>query len=84
MKLFFSCRRSVSSHPPLTFNNIPVARTNSQKRFGPQLDEKLNFEEQHKKVESNVNKTISIIHKLKMSFHDRHFLQFTSHSFGFT
>ena len=30
-----------------------------------QLDKKLNFEEQLKKVESNVNKTIGIIHKLQ-------------------
>ena len=57
----FSHKRSVSSHPPLTFNNIPVAQTNSQKHLGIQLDKKLNFEEQLKEVESNVNKTIGII-----------------------
>ena len=61
----FSHKRSVSSHPPLTFNNIPVAQTNSQKHLGMQLDKKLNFEEQLKKVESNVNKTIGIIRKLQ-------------------
>ena len=64
MKSFFSHKRSVSSHPPLNFNNIPVAQTNSQKYLGMQLDKKLNFEEQLKKVESNVNKTICIIRKL--------------------
>ena len=61
----FSRKRSVSSHPPLTFNNIPVAQMNSQKHFGMQLDKKLNFEEQLKKAESNVNKTIGIFRKLK-------------------
>ena len=83
-EVILSRKRSVSFHPPLTFNNIPVVQTNSQKHLGIQLDKKLNFEEQLKKVESNVNKTIGIIRKLKMSFHDQHFLQFTSHSLGFT
>ena len=44
-EVIFSRKRSVSSHPPITFNNIPVAPTNSQKHLGMQLDEKLNFEE---------------------------------------
>ena len=30
----FSRKKSVSSHPPLTFNNIPVAQTNPPKTFG--------------------------------------------------
>ena len=50
-EVIFSHKRSVSSHPPLTFNNIPVAQTNSQKHLGMQLDKKQfrNFEEQLKK-----------------------------------
>ena len=64
-EVIFSRKRSVSSHPPLTFNNIPVAQTNSQKHLGMQLDKKLNFEEHLKKVESKVNKTIGIIRKLQ-------------------
>ena len=64
-EVIFSCKRSVSSHPPLTFNNTPVAQTNSQKHLGMQLDKKLNFKEQLKKVESNVNKTTGIIRKLQ-------------------
>ena len=64
-EVIFSRKRSLSSHPPLTFNNITVARTNSQKHLGMQLDKKPNFEEQLKKVESTVNKTIGIIHKLQ-------------------
>ena len=51
-EVIFSRKRSVSSHPPLTFNNIPVAQTNSQKHLGMQLDKKLNFEEHLKKFES--------------------------------
>ena len=48
-EVIFSRKRSVSSHPPLTFNNIPVAQTNSQKHLVMQIDKKLNFEEQLKK-----------------------------------
>ena len=64
-EVIFSRKRSVSSHPPLTFNNIPVAQTNSRKHLEMQLDKKLNFKEQLKKVESNVNKTTGIICKLQ-------------------
>ena len=63
--VIFYHKRSVSYHPPLTFNNIPVAQTNSQKHLGMQLDKKLNFEEHLKKVEFKVNKTIGIIRKLQ-------------------
>ena len=41
----FSCKRTVSSNSPLTFDNIRFAQTNSQKHLGMQLDKKLNFEE---------------------------------------
>ena len=44
-EVIFSCKRSIASHPPLTFNSIPVAQTNTQKHLGMQLDKKLNFEE---------------------------------------
>ena len=64
-EVLFSRKRSIVSHPPLTFNNIPVALTNSQKHLGMQLDSKLNFEEHLSKVESKVNKTIGIIRKLQ-------------------
>ena len=64
-EVIFSPKRSVSSHPPLTYNNIPVAQTDFQKYLGMQLDKKLNFEEHFQKVESKVNKTIGIIRKLQ-------------------
>ena len=43
-EVIFSCKRSIASRSPLTFNNIPVAQTNSQKHMGIQFDKKLNFE----------------------------------------
>ena len=64
-EVIFSCKRSLVSHPSLTFNNIPVAQTSSQKHLGMHLDKKLNFEEHLSKVETKVNKTIGIIHKLQ-------------------
>ena len=65
-EIIFSRKRFVSSDPPLTFNSITVAQTNSQKHLGIQLDKKLNFEENLEKVESKVNKTIGrIIRKLQ-------------------
>ena len=64
-EIIFSRRRSTAYHPRLTFNNIPVAQTNTQKHWGMQLDKKLYFEEHLSKVESNVNKTVRIFHKLQ-------------------
>ena len=64
-QVIFSRKRSIASHPPLTFNNISVVQTNSQKYLGMQLDKKLNFEKHFNKVESKVNKTIDIILKLQ-------------------
>ena len=62
---FFPHKRSIASYPPVTLNNTPVAQTNSPKDLGIQLDKKLNFKEHHNKVESKINKTISIICKLQ-------------------
>ena len=64
-EVIFSRKRSITPHPSLTFNNIPVAQTSSQKHLGMHLDKKLNFEEHLRKVESKVNKTIAIIRKLQ-------------------
>ena len=44
-EVIFSAKRPITSHPPLTFNNMPVAQTNSQKHLEMQLDKKLDFEE---------------------------------------
>ena len=79
-----SCKRSTAYHPPLNFNNIPVAQMNSQKHLGMQLDKKLNFEEHLNKLESKVKKLSILFANYNMSFHERHFLQFTSHSLTLT
>ena len=63
--IIFSRKRVIVSHPPLTFNNIPVAPANSPKHLGIQLDKKLNFEEHLSKVKSEVNKTTGINRKLQ-------------------
>ena len=49
-EVIFFRKRSVESHSPLTFNNIPVAQTNSQKHLGMHLDKKLSFEEYLSKI----------------------------------
>ena len=67
-EVIFSRKSFMTSHPPLIFNNIPVALTNLQKHLGMQLDKKLHFEEHLNKVESKVNKTIGIIRKLQNVF----------------
>ena len=64
-EVVFSRKRSLVSHPSLTFNNIPVAQTSSQKHLGMHLDKKLNFEEYLRKVETKVNKSVGIIRKLQ-------------------
>ena len=48
------------------------------------LDKKLQFEEHLRKVVSKVIKTNGITRKLQNISHDRHFLQFISHSLGLT
>ena len=64
MDYFYSFKRSIVSHRPFTFNNVPVAQTNFQNHLlGMQFDKNLNFEEDLSKVESKVNKTIGIIRK---------------------
>ena len=73
---------SVASHPPLTFNNIPVAQTTY---FGIQLDKRLNFEENLSKEESKINKAIGDIRKLSNILPRSTICKsFISHSLGFT
>ena len=64
-QVVFSRKRSLVSHPSLTFNNIPVAQTSSERHLGMHLDKKLNFEEHLNKVETKVNKSDGIIRKLQ-------------------
>ena len=64
-EVVFSRKRSLVFHPSLTFNNIPVAPTSSQKHLGMHLEKKLNFEEHLSKVETKVNTSVGIIRKLQ-------------------
>ena len=64
-EVVFSRKRSSVSHPTLTFNNISVSQTSSQKHLGMHLDKKLNFEEHLSKVETKVKKSVGIIRKLQ-------------------
>ena len=64
-EIIFSFKRSIVSHPSLTYNSIPVAQTISQEHLGMQLVEKLNFKEHLNKVESKINKTIGKIRQLQ-------------------
>ena len=54
------------SHPSLTFNNIPVAQVCSQKHLGISLDNKLNFDEHLRNIQSEVNRIIGITRNLQM------------------
>ena len=47
IEVVFSCKyaKTKPTHPPLTFNNIPVARQPSTKHLGIILDDKLSFAE---------------------------------------
>ena len=64
-EVVFSRKKSLVSHPSLTFNNIPVAQKSSHKHLGMHLDKNLNFEEHLSKVETKVNKSVGIIRKLQ-------------------
>ena len=54
-----------STHPHLVFNNNNVSQTFSQKHQGVILDFKLAFEEHLNNVLAKVNKSISLLRKLR-------------------
>ena len=64
-EVVFSRKNIKISHPPLTFNNIPVAQVDSQKHLGISLDKKLNFDGHLGNSQSKVNRIIGIIRKLQ-------------------
>ena len=39
-EIIISCKKSIVSHPPLTFNRIPVAQTNFPQNLRMQIDKK--------------------------------------------
>ena len=65
LELIISGERTIISHLSLTFNDIPVAQTCSQKHLEMILVNKLSFEEHLLKVIPKVDKTIDVIWKLQ-------------------
>ena len=58
-------RKKQQNHPNISLNNIQVERSGHQKHFGLILNEKLNFKKHVDGAISKVNKSISVIKKLK-------------------
>ena len=63
LEVIFSRKTVKISHPSITFNTVPVARTTCQKHLGLNLDEKLSFYDHTNANIPKVNKGIGIIKK---------------------
>ena len=63
-EVIFSRKTVKVSHPSITFNTVPVARTACQKHLGLHLDEKLNFHDHINAKILKANKRIGIIKRL--------------------
>ncbi|MCH2389802.1 MAG: hypothetical protein MK234_03870 [Nitrospinales bacterium] len=63
IEIVFSCKyeKTKPIHPPLTFNNIPVARKSSTKHLGLILDERLVFAEHIKEAIDKAKKGIALM-----------------------
>ena len=66
-EVLFSRKSKVQFQLTLYLNNIQVERTSYQKHVGILLDEKLNFKQHIDSVMSKINKSISVIKKLRHS-----------------
>ena len=64
-EVIFSRKIKKQSHPPLSFNNIRVSQTSSQKHLGVILDEKLTFEEHKDMISAKIGKTLNLLRKLQ-------------------
>ena len=60
----FSRKTAKVSHPSITFNTVPVARTTCQKHLGLYLNEKLTFYNHINAKISKANKGIGVIKRL--------------------
>ena len=78
IEVVFSCKydKTRGIHPPLTFNNIAVARQKSTKHLGIILDEKLNFREHILESIEKAKKGLSLM-KFLSSFVNRKTLVLT-------
>ena len=63
IEVIFSCKyaKTKPSHPPLSFNNIPVARKPSTKHLGLILDERLTFAEHIKEAIDKAKKGVALM-----------------------
>ena len=63
IEVVFSCKHNKTRgmHPPLVFNDIPVARKASTKHLGMILDEKLNFREHIKEALEKAKKGLALM-----------------------
>ena len=73
----FSRKTKKLLHLSLSFNNVPLKNSMSQKHFGLILDVKLNFVEYIKIITQKISKTISLLHKFppilsRSTFHAIH------------
>ena len=64
-RLFFSRKTRKTSQPPLTFNNNSVKQVQFQKHLGIYLDSILDFRKHLQNMFNRINKTISLLCKLK-------------------
>ena len=63
IEVVFSCKYAKTKpiHPPLTFNNIPVARRASTKHLGIILDDRLSFAEHIKEAITKAKKGLALM-----------------------
>ena len=61
IEVIFSSKYKKESHPPLNFNDIPVARKSSTKHLGLILDERLSFREHVKEEIEKVKKGLALM-----------------------
>ena len=64
-EVIFSRKRQFQSHPAIRLNNFQVERESYQKHLGIKLDKKLNFKQHVDNAFSKINKSISVIKKLR-------------------
>ena len=63
-EIIFSRKRKPVNHPPLYFNDVPVASASFEKHLGLSLDEKLTFGHHLNEKISKANKGIGLIKRL--------------------
>ena len=61
VEIIFSVKKNKPNHPPLTFNDIPVARENSTKHLGLILDANLSFSEHIREKVSVAMKGVALL-----------------------